>query len=214
VSAGYLNLAAATQVIHFNTSDSRICYDRAFNQCVQAASMISARYDWHSVPDANYGNIGMVFNAWDSLNINTAKMHSYFVRWNPLYCANGNPCGPAFDKGPIVLTDATFDSWNPALDYDSSGNYVASWFRRTDNSTLLYRTEFAALSSGGTLDHMIACPSCTVSDITRYTRVGNYSYQLGEYKEIWYTSYLGVAAGSTVDISSTYGNIASYNVVP
>jgi hypothetical protein len=213
--SAYLNLSTANTLIHLaGASDARICFNRGASQCVLAASMISARYEWHSLPDASRGSIGMVFNAWDGLDVNTAKMHSYFVRFNPLHCDGLNPCGPAFDKGPVVLTDASLDSWNPNLDYDSVGNYIASWYRRTDNSTLLYRTEFAALGSDGTLNHMIACPSCPVGDITRYTLVAGYSYQLGEYKEIWYTSYLGFAAGSTVDIASSYGNIASYNVVP
>lgn len=100
------------------------------------------------------------------------------------------------------------------IDFDSSGNYVVSWYRRVDNSTLLYRTEFAYVLNNGAVDHLISCPSCRISDMTRYPKVSNYAYAIGDYQDIWYTSYLGFAAAVTVDIAASYGDIATYNVVP
>jgi hypothetical protein len=195
--------------------DHRICTNRPNGDCIIAASIISARYNWHNAPDTNSGSIGFVLNAWDGSDLTVAKMRSYFFRWNPW-----PPCGIScrgFDKGPVALTDSTLDSWNPAIDFDSTGNYVVSWYRRNDNSTLLYNTSFAYIMNDGTFHHVITCSSCRTSDITRYPKLGGVQplgYSIGDYQDIWYTSYLGFASAATVDIATSYGDIAAYNVVP
>src|ERR1051325_3852169 len=82
--------------IHLASSaslDPRICSNRSAGDCVFAPSIISARYNWHSSwpdPSAMNGSIGLVLNAWDGTNLAAAKMHSYFLRWNPM-----PPCGSA-----------------------------------------------------------------------------------------------------------------------
>lgn len=200
--------------------EPRICVDAPSGNCVNATSTITARFNWHSGVDAPDGSIGIVFNAWDG-NPNVTpmpKMRSYFMRWNPFPGSCGIPCR-GFDRGPTALTDNTLDSWNPAIDFDASGNYAVSWYRRIDNSSLQYKTVFSYVGNDGTYNFDITCASCRTSDAAHYTKVANYAYHLGEYQDIWYTSYLGFACAATVDVSANYGgvwygDIASYNVVP
>jgi hypothetical protein len=208
VSEGYFDLLN-TSVRLATVPNARICVDRTTGDCVGAESIVSARFNWHNPSDTSYGSIGIILSAWDGVDPSTAKMRSYFFRWLPV---------TGFDRGPIALTDASLDSWNPAIDYNSTGNYVVSWYRRVDNSTLNFRTEFAYMLNDGTFDHTISCGTCSTSDVTRYTAVTSggsaYAYFIGEYQDLWYTSYLGYAAAATVDISGTYGDIATYGVVP
>jgi hypothetical protein len=212
-SETYFDLTNTGVFLSGGSRDLRICTNRTNGDCVVAASIVSARYNWHSTSDTPSGSIGIVLNARDGSDVNTAKMHSYFFRWNPAPTCGG--CVRGFDRGPIALTDATLESWDPALDYNSTGNYVMAWYRRVDNSTLQYKTEFAYVLNDGTLDHMITCASCRTSDPTRYPKAGgNFAYAIGEYQDIWYTSYLGYASSATIDIATSYGDVATYQVVP
>ncbi|MEA2237651.1 MAG: hypothetical protein QOC81_2375 [Thermoanaerobaculia bacterium] len=212
---GYFDLLNDSTIRLAVSPEGRICVNRSAGDCIIAASIISARYNWHEVSDTPSGSIGIVLNAWDGPDVNTAKMHSYFFRWNPAPTCNP-VCSPGFDRGPFALTDASLDSWDPAIDYDPAGNYVVSWYRRTDTSTLQYKTAFSYVLNGGTLDHTISCPTCRTSDIRRYAIIGSppYAYSIGDYQDIWYPSYLGFAASATVDIATSYGDIAAFNVVP
>jgi len=191
--------------------DPRICSNRLNNDCIFAPTTLAARFNWHSDSCTSSRSIGMVLNAWDGPDPNTAHMHSYFLRWNPwMQCSGG---GRGFDK-IVQLPDGGLDAWDPAIDFDPSGNYVVSRYRRTDTNTLNYTTLFSYISNDGTWSHDINCPSCRVSDATRYVKHVQFGYHIGEYQGIWYTSFLNFAGAATIDIGTSEGDTAFYSVVP
>jgi hypothetical protein len=183
------------ELLDGQTHSDKICPTQ--NNCIEARSMIAARLNFRA--PVNGGNtIAFLFHA------RTAGVSQiYGVRF-----LMGGGWPQKFDPNGIHLLTSGNDAWDASFDFDTQGNYVASWYERQSN--LQYVTKTASLSSDLSTLTGASCFVCTPSDVSIYTARG-----VGEYQDIWYTSSVGAWILGTVathPVGATYqGDAVSYN---
>jgi hypothetical protein len=149
----------------------------AINECTEARSAIAARYNaqnstigvvWHRHRSgASDGNAVAYFN---SFNTGTQK-------WQLPSTTCSSSCGV-----PVADSTAVRDEWAPALDYDTSGNYIVTYYdRRLDTNDRKYCVYASKLTNTG-----VNVPPDAVVTYTRCSDPMLYPIStLGEFHDVW-----------------------------
>jgi hypothetical protein len=124
--------------------------------------------------------------------------------------------GPRGWQAKVRINDVTTnDQFMPALDFDSTGNLVVTFYdRRDDPNNMLYHLYMAHIYSTGTRLAPTSRVSTFQSDPTEYT--GDFPSFIGDYQDLWLQT--GFPSGAwylsgSVGIPSV-GDIYGYGIQP
>ena len=120
---------------------------------------------------------------------------------------------------PVLNNAAGTDQWHPALDYDSSGNWLVTYFdRRKDTSNgRKYEMYATKLSSTGTQPPGSSDQEVTIndsSDPTKTTLVSSNVYSVGEYQDVWFSNGQWILCYPFGPDDKTYSDIYFSTVTP
>jgi len=139
---------------------------------LQAVTVPQARYNW--IKD----QIGVVWHARETNNV-TAKTDVFFSAYGVAGWSTPKRVNPT----------QTNDQWYPALDYDSTGDYIVVFYDRSqDPGNLNYRQAWAHLNSAGTRLASGYVTGVFDSDPSE-VYVGNGVCFKGDYQDIWFWPY-------------------------
>lgn len=163
-----VSFAAGTIV----NGSGNIC-DSGGGNCLRGTSVIMAR------PNAADNSIGVVWHRRDSaLSQNTDVYFNAF-----------DISTQAWRTATLINDSSTGDQWNPALDPDSNGNYMITWYdRRLDPNDRKYITYGARVNaSGAALDpsNIIVYSNIRASETNQFPADAGGRRYMGEYQDIW-----------------------------
>jgi len=142
---------------------------------IQAVTVPQARYNW--IKD----QIGLVWHERESTTATTTDV--YFSAFGVSGWLTPKRVNPQTGK----------DQWYPALDYDSTGDYLVVFYdRRQDSSNTLYKEAWAHVNSSGTvLANGFVSGAFTSNPTEAHTfTIGANTYCFkGEYQDIWFWPY-------------------------
>lgn len=185
--------------------------DRLYNgqgASILARSMLMARFNEKA------GTIGIVWHARQQPDDPTAQADVKFMTWDPVNYQFGTRWTVTKTQtleNPDAPTHG--NQWNPALDYDSNGYYMVTYYDdrglTQSASEFNYHVKAAYLYSDG---YRMQPPQ---SDL-RFTQPSNLllyaSRGVGEYQDIW--NWFGKWYAAFIQISSSGGDAAVTRITP
>ena len=170
----------------------------AFGATVYARSMLMARFNSIS------GTLGIVWHAREPNSTSASDIK--FISWNPWTYAFGTRW-TVTDSQSISTPDAPTpgNQWNPALDYDSNGDYLVTYYdtRQTtqDAGEFNYVVRAAHISSDG-----LRIPEADTQVTPQQSNLLLYDIpRNGEYQDVW--NWNGSWYAAFIQISS-FGDVA------
>ena len=180
---------------------------------IRALTLSMARFNWVT------NQVCVVWHEWKASapsNCNSLPAGSAGCNTDVYYNAK-SPSGWLSTTGIKINDNQTItDSFQPALDFDSSGNLTVTFYdRRNDANNLLYYEYMARINSNGSPLQANTRVGTFQSDPTKYTLYPSF---IGDYQDVWNQTISNVdnffSAWTGIPVSTGFGDIYLSNIVP
>ena len=195
-----------TGVASFYTPSNGTICDSAGGNCIFQRSTLLAKQNPID------GSVAIVFHA-RVTNPGFGRMPDtytsriYFARWNPSFNSWETPFKAITPPG-----QENYDHWNAALDADNSGNYLVTFYARTNTQDLKYQVAAESVTSLGNVivGSVLYHPQVTDAGLFRQNN-SNLRF-MGEYQGVSYTGDRWTAV--TIYAPTNRGDAHWINIYP